>query len=112
MIAFLFREEPITRSVHQYNQIADAIKRDTVAADLITIPDCACSPEKEYADGTKPEYYTNPKKAAHAWAAHAIYNRRYWGVHYKGVHVLNVRTHYILNAMGGLVSLTRQPNKE
>ena len=112
MIAFLFRPEPILRTVNQYNQIADAIKKDTVEADLTTILDCACSPKIEYADGTTPEYYTNHKKAAHAWAAHAIYNRRYWSVHYNGLHVLHVRTHYILNAMTGLVSLTRQPNKE
>lgn len=63
---------------------------------LVLSPDCACSPEELFADGSCPEWFTDQNKAAMAFQEHVSWERNhpgeahYWGVHLNGRHVLNL----------------------
>lgn len=88
--------------LNQYDKITLDIAKS--AQIFLYSPDCACWRFGEYHGGVKAEDYNLKYLAAYAWAGHAIYHRKYWGVHYKRRHVLHVKNRYGLTSMGGLAS--------
>lgn len=56
---------------------------------LITV-ECTCKPGEEYLDGSKPEWYNKMSKVAQRMQHHYAHESLFWGVHYKGQHVMNV----------------------
>jgi hypothetical protein len=50
--------------------------------------DCSCQPGEEYADGSQPEFYGDRQKARNAYIHHQFNGTLYWGVHFKGQHLI------------------------
>lgn len=100
------------RSSNHYDVIIQAVVDQAVKADLVTIPDCSCLPDMEYPFDGHPEYYRDWRKAARAWAQHAVYKTSHWGAHWRGKHVLHVRNRYGVTTLGGASRLQPGPLKE
>jgi hypothetical protein len=52
--------------------------------------DCTCKPDQLYADGSKPAFYSDEKKAQ--WMYEKLKKSAlYWGVHLNGLHIMTIR---------------------
>ncbi len=100
------------RAPNKYDLIASQVAEDTVATDIMTVPDCDCQPHRGYPLGDRePEYYKKAAKAVRAWAHLAIHRRLYWAVHLKGRHIVHVRNHYGISAWQGMRWMARRDYK-
>lgn len=53
-----------------------------------TLVECTCGDGRDYADGSKPEWLNDKEKAINRVLWHKSNRTLYYGVHYKGQHVL------------------------
>lgn len=74
---------PYTKKIFEKTKLAEV-------KNLITAS-CVCKIEEEYYNGAAPEYYDNFKKAAFRFHFHKTMKTLFWGVHYRGKHIVGIK---------------------